>query len=618
MAGRNEVAVRVTGKDAGATRVLRGVKKEATGLAGGLQTLQKNWLAAGAAVGVAAGAFRVVGGMISSASDLTESIGKSNIVFGEFAKGITAWSETSATAMGLSQQAALEAAGTFGNLLTAMGLTQQAAAPLSMSIVELATDLGAFNNIAGDEALLKLRAGLVGEAEPLRTLGINISAATTELKAMEMGLISTKSELTDAIKIQARWALILEQSTNAQGNFGDTSGDLAGQLKILDAQWEDMKATLGTALIPAVTDAVVALNALFDVVKDLTAHPLIEITVRVTRELVERGGGLGPTLTRAFETTGIGQMFQVGQLSGRFISGFLSDLTGGTGGRSEFAEGITSEEVGGAGTVSGRNIGRGPRALSPEERGLQFDRFFAGEEKLRQERERATTGVATLSAAEQARSDIITQQTNQVIEAFLQEQMGAEGRVAAVRQEQQELDSAWADIAAGLGDIGVLIPDEFRGMWESMQEIQKQEQQALLDQRKSFAEQARIAEQKILAGTADVSAFAFALGARRDPDLSPAESAAAQAERDRFGSFLDRLLSGEVAPTMDSITSKFGEGMASVLANMIAHQQLFIDALGNIRPVFVVQIGSEVIEDAVVIANEGLEASGRTTKTLVD
>jgi hypothetical protein len=51
-------------------------------------------------------------------------------------------------------------------------------------------------------ALEKLRAGLVGEVEPLRTLGVNLSAATVKLKAMEMGLAKEGEELTAAQKAQ--------------------------------------------------------------------------------------------------------------------------------------------------------------------------------------------------------------------------------------------------------------------------------------------------------------------------------------------------------------------------------------------------------------------------------
>jgi hypothetical protein len=268
---------------------------------------------------------------------------------------------------------------------------------------------------------------------------------------------------------------------------------------------------------------------------------------------------------------------------------------------------------------SGINIGAG-RGLLPEDLALQFAASAREAAKLRDALDDTATSSAGLSAAEQARADIIAEQTNQVIEAFLQEQMGAEGRVAAVRQEQQQLDAAWGDIASGLGDIGVLIPDEFRSMWESMLEIQKAEQQKLLEAQMNNAARARLAQARILGGQGTVEDFAFVVGQGRDPNLTQAESDAAQKERDQFQSFLDRLLSGEVGPTMDRISAGFNDGMLGTLQTMIDANRLFLDELGRVRanPTFIVQIGGQDIEDVIVTATESAEANGRITRTLVD
>ena len=84
---------------------------------------------------------------VGAASDLEESISKTSVVFGENADDVQSWADTAATAFGQSEQQALEAASTLGNLFTAMGVTGDAAADMSMELVELASDLASFNNI---------------------------------------------------------------------------------------------------------------------------------------------------------------------------------------------------------------------------------------------------------------------------------------------------------------------------------------------------------------------------------------------------------------------------------------------------------------------------------------
>lgn len=184
------------------------------------------------------------------ASDLNESINKVNVVFGDSAKAIQDWAQDSAQAFGMSKRQALEAAGTFGNLFRAMGLGQQEAADLSQNLVELASDLASFNNIGTDEALEKLRAGLVGEVEPLRTLGVQLNAATVEAKALELGLVDANGEVTEAGKVQARYALILEQTSTAHGDFARTADGAANKERILKAEFEDTAATIGQKLMP--------------------------------------------------------------------------------------------------------------------------------------------------------------------------------------------------------------------------------------------------------------------------------------------------------------------------------------------------------------------------------
>ena len=98
--------------------------------------------------------------VIMASSNMAESLGKMNVVFGENATVVEGWANKSATSMGLSKQAAVEAAGTYGNLFQAFGLGQDTATDMSTSLVQLASDMASFNNTSIDDAILALRSGL--------------------------------------------------------------------------------------------------------------------------------------------------------------------------------------------------------------------------------------------------------------------------------------------------------------------------------------------------------------------------------------------------------------------------------------------------------------------------
>ena len=224
--------------------------------------------------------------VIGAASSLEESVSKSNVVFGSSAAGIQTWAEGAAENMGMAEQVALEAAGTFGNLFTSMKIGQKPAADMSTTIVQLAADLASFNNVTPEDALLALRAGLVGEVEPLRKFGINLNDVELRQKALAMRLTNTTKEvLPPAIKAQAAYALIMEQSKNAQGDFARTADGVANSQRILTAQITDAKAKIGAQLLPAYKELLTVTGGVlgvFDSLSPSTQRTVLELGALAT------------------------------------------------------------------------------------------------------------------------------------------------------------------------------------------------------------------------------------------------------------------------------------------------------------------------------------------------
>ena len=187
---------------------------------------------------------------LKAASDLNESTSKNIVTFGAASKAAQDFAETSGKSFGISKVKALEYSATLGVIMQASGLTKQASADMSLQMVKLAADLASFNNISIDVALEKIRAGLVGEAEPLRTVGVLLSEAAVAEKAYATGIAERGAALTDGQKVQARFALIMEQTSTAQGDFARTSEGLANQQRVLSAQFANTSAELGVVLLP--------------------------------------------------------------------------------------------------------------------------------------------------------------------------------------------------------------------------------------------------------------------------------------------------------------------------------------------------------------------------------
>lgn len=241
---------------------------ERVGKEGGI-SLGKLAGAATAAWAAFQGAQEVVGFLadgVDAASNYAESLSKLEVIVGDVAASDLAdWAESAATTIGATSDQALEMTGTMANLLKTVGTAPDQIGPMSADIVELGADLASFHNVAGGtpEVLEKIRAGLVGEAEPLRTLGVLLSAARVEEEAYASGIAERGQKLTEAQKVQARYNIILKDTADAQGDFARTSDGLANSQRILQANIGNLQREIGERLTPVVADAVSALNGLF-------------------------------------------------------------------------------------------------------------------------------------------------------------------------------------------------------------------------------------------------------------------------------------------------------------------------------------------------------------------
>jgi len=206
-----------------------------------------------AAVGAAAGAMAIKIGKdaIGAASDFSEEISKARVIFGDASKDIEDFAKTAADSLGQSRKQAVNAASTFATLGKAAGLTGKDLSKFSIGFVKLASDLASFNNTSPEDAIQAIGAALRGEAEPIRRYGILLNDATLKNEALALGLIkTTKDALSPANKVLAAQAAIYKQTSDAQGDFARTSDGLANSQKQLAANIEDVKITLGEALLP--------------------------------------------------------------------------------------------------------------------------------------------------------------------------------------------------------------------------------------------------------------------------------------------------------------------------------------------------------------------------------
>ena len=267
------------------------VNKVKAGWAGAMDGLKRHSKEAAVAGGLAFGAF--ASKAIDEASNLAEAINAVNVTFGDAAESVLAIGENSAKSFGLSKSEFNSFAVQFSAF--AKNVAQSEGREVSEVLTEMTTriaDFASVMNLDLAEASAVFMSTMSGETEPIRRFGKDVSAAAVELFALENGLIKSKDELTESIKVQARYGLLMEQTGDTAGDFANTADGLANSQRILAAQSKDLAAEIGEDLAPALLTVVQGLQAIVDTAEKIHLDDVLDLG------WVEKAGtGLGHILS---------------------------------------------------------------------------------------------------------------------------------------------------------------------------------------------------------------------------------------------------------------------------------------------------------------------------------
>ena len=206
---------------------------------------------------------------IKLASDIEEVQNVIDVTFGNGAAQIEEFARSAAEAYGLSELAAKQYTGTMGAMLKSSGLATAEAQEMSVALAGLAGDMASFYNLDTDEAFQKIRAGISGETEPLKQLGVNMSVANLEAYALSQGITKSYNAMSQAEQVLLRYNYLLSITTDAQGDFARTSGSFANQIRILQLNFDQLKIAVGNAIIPIAQAVLPGINAIISALTKL-------------------------------------------------------------------------------------------------------------------------------------------------------------------------------------------------------------------------------------------------------------------------------------------------------------------------------------------------------------
>lgn len=197
---------------------------------------------------------------IETASDLQEVQNVVDTAFGDMSYKMEQFADQAIEKFGISKLSAKQTGSTFMAMAKGMDIADESASNMAVSLTGLSADMASFYNVRQDVASTALKSVFTGETETLKQFGIVMTEANLEAYALSKGITKAYSDMSQAEKVQLRYAYVMQQTALAQGDFAKTSDGWANQTRMLSEKWKEFSGVIGSALIQTVLPAVRMLN----------------------------------------------------------------------------------------------------------------------------------------------------------------------------------------------------------------------------------------------------------------------------------------------------------------------------------------------------------------------
>lgn len=240
---------------------------------------------------------------IDLGSNLTEVQNVVDVTFGAMSGRVDAFAKDAAKAFGLSETMAKKYMGTYGAMAKSFGITGKAGYDMSAAITGLTGDVASFYNLSQDEAYTKLKSIFTGETESLKDLGVVMTQTALDQYALNNGFGKTTAKMTEQEKVMLRYQFVMSQLSDASGDFARTSSSWANQVRILQLQFEALRATIGQGLINAFTPVIQVINTILAKLQTLAEY-FRAFTVAIFGDAAGGSGSVADSMDSAAGSAG--------------------------------------------------------------------------------------------------------------------------------------------------------------------------------------------------------------------------------------------------------------------------------------------------------------------------
>ena len=192
--------------------------------------------------------------------------------------------------LGLNIQEITQYASQLASVTNSVGQTGEVSLRASNAFTKLAGDISSLFNQDYSAVAKNLQSGLIGQSRALYKYGIDITNATLQTYAYNLGIEKNVSEMTQAEKMQLRMIAILEQSKVSWGDLANTINSPSNMIRQFKNNLKEAGMMLGQLFIPLLERVLPVLNGATIAIKRLLGNIAGFLGVKINFEAFGQSG----------------------------------------------------------------------------------------------------------------------------------------------------------------------------------------------------------------------------------------------------------------------------------------------------------------------------------------
>lgn len=169
--------------------------------------------------------------------------------------------------LGLNIQEVTEFASQLASVTNSLGQTGETTTAVAKSMTMLAGDISSLFNIDYSTVATNLQSGLIGQSRALYKYGIDITNATLQTYAYNLGITKSVSEMGQMEKQQLRVLSILQQSKVSWGDLANTIKSPSNMIRQFNTNIKETDMVLGQIFIPVLQKVMPVVNGVTIAIK---------------------------------------------------------------------------------------------------------------------------------------------------------------------------------------------------------------------------------------------------------------------------------------------------------------------------------------------------------------